>query len=137
MHFAIIRCFRTIFTATIHVLSRTLPLDLQVEKENILASVLCLNCDIGIGPVHICADKIQRKVERWKVHPSRAQGIDWEEVLQVVEGPTEHQRVTVLTDVSKITDVIDSSVAIFNNGIPMSELSYGRLPNHATMFQAS
>lgn len=94
-----------------------------------------MNNDIEIDPLHIRADGIQRKAERWKVHPSMALFIDWEEASQLFEVSLEHWRITVFTDESKLASGVGSGVAIFENEVLVNELSYG-LPPHATVFQA-
>lgn len=83
----ITRCFRTTSTAAVQVLAGTVALDLQVEKECLLARNLRMNRDIDLGPVHICAYEVQRKAERWKVHPAKVPSTDRGKYLSLLRAP--------------------------------------------------
>lgn len=65
---SITRYFRTTSKAAVQVLAGALPIDLQVEKEHLLAQVPSLNRDIGYCPIHFRADEVQRKVVKFRVY---------------------------------------------------------------------
>lgn len=108
-------------------------MDLQVEKEHLLARIFRLNWDFDYGPIHFCAYEIQRNVDRFSHHPATASAIDWEEMsLQCDE--LDHG-ISVFTDGSKLNSSIGFGVAIYENGAVVAEKSYS-LPPYAVVFQA-
>lgn len=72
---------------TVQGLAGALSLDLQTEKERLLAQVLGLNRDIDYGLIRFRADEVQRKIDKFWVHTTRATAIDWLEIPHVTERP--------------------------------------------------